>query len=51
MEWTALRLFGNKAWKAHRQRQIENGLYGRDDFIISLPDTIIDEYQELRLVG
>ncbi|MCA9041053.1 MAG: hypothetical protein KDA65_11945 [Planctomycetaceae bacterium] len=51
VEWTALRLFGHRAWKAHRDRALENALYGRDDYIISLPDYILEEYQDLRLVS
>lgn len=51
IEWSALRLFGHSAWKAHRERAIENNLYGRDDFIVSLPDFLLEEYQDLRLAS
>lgn len=43
IEWAALKLFGQKAWDAHREKRTANPDYGRDDFISFLPDQIIHE--------
>jgi len=47
IEWTALKLFGQKAWEAHRDKQRSIPGYGLDDFILSLPDQIIHEITDL----
>ncbi|QDU82097.1 hypothetical protein Pla110_38520 [Polystyrenella longa] len=51
VEWSAVRLFGYKAWKSHRLCQLENALYGKNDYIVSLPDMVIEELREMKLAS